>query len=161
MTAPPRHVPGISAQDQLARRQVQAAGSSPWNRDELTRPDTSRVVPCPECRARFVGIGDRTAEANLQAHIEYEHDAGRRPPPKTEEGARAVELVRQAITQQLADGTLAPGKAVTQTRLAADLGITPHFVQRAVTQLITEGILERPGTTSAYQRVVVTRAAAE
>jgi hypothetical protein len=71
---PFRHTPGGTATEQLQRRTVLRAGTSPLNGGEpKAQPlDTSVTVTCPCCSPprRFVGIAGRTPEEWLAAHVE-------------------------------------------------------------------------------------------
>ena len=80
---PVRHPPNGTAEQRLRRRQAVAAGS-PLHRDEpVPRPDTSVTARCEECHARFIAIGDRSAEDNLARHAEDKHVKTSKTPAAT------------------------------------------------------------------------------
>lgn len=63
----------VSAQDQLDRRLVLAAGASPFHKDKTVpvRPDTSVTLSCTCCSPplRFVGTAGRTPDEWLARHV--------------------------------------------------------------------------------------------
>jgi hypothetical protein len=74
----------LTGQERLLARSVVGKDGGP-----RARPDTSYVVTCPACHARFIGIGDRSAEDNLDWHQEVKHVPRSTPAkgqPKTDEG---------------------------------------------------------------------------
>lgn len=153
-----RSAPGLSAAERLAQHQVLVAGTSPLNRDRTPppRPDTSVTERCEQCRphATFIAIGDRSAEDNLQAHIEIKHQ------PKVKkvaaaESAAAVKRVAETITDRIADGSLRPGMPVKQVELVSELGTSRHYTQAAIEQLVEAGALRWTAATSAYTRRTV------
>lgn len=108
-------------------------------------------MTCPQCRARFIGMGERSAEASLAAHTGGKHTSKPRSS-RAEESATTVQRVVDEIRARIAAGSLAPGTAVRQGSLAAELGLSRHYVERAVGQLIAAGTLRWSGATSAYAR---------
>lgn len=124
-----------------------------------TRPDTSTVVICPQCRARFIGIGERSAEDNLQAQVVDKYAP--HPRKVTEDVARAIELMCTTITDRIGNGTYRPGQSLSINKLTAELGVSRHHADTAVSQLVSKGCLGRTAVTSAYSRVAVSRAAVE
>ncbi len=57
-----------------------------------------------------------------------------------------VEQVRDAILQEIASGTLAPGERVVQERVAESLGVSRQPVQQALALLLSQGVLrDAPG----------------
>lgn len=117
-------------------------------------PDTSVTATCRECSppARFIGIGDRSAKDNLARHVEDRH-APKMPNPRTD--PVMLQRVVDTITERIADGSLAPGKVVNQGELAAELGVTRHYTQLAVEQLIVAGTLRWTDANSTYARRAV------
>lgn len=141
----------MTGQEQLLHRSV--ASTSPFHRDDYVpppRPDTSTAVTCPQCRARFISIGERSAETNLAGHIESKH--GPRRGPKTEDGAAAIELVRTTVISQIGSGELKPGQVLSLSRLRAELGVSRHYVEVAVEQLVAAGTLCWSDAASVYNR---------
>ena len=57
-----------------------------------------------------------------------------------------VDQVRNAILQEIATGTLAPGERLVQERLAESLGVSRQPVQQALALLLSQGVLrDAPG----------------
>lgn len=57
-----------------------------------------------------------------------------------------VDAVRDAILQEIATGTLAPGERVVQERIAESLGVSRQPVQQALALLLRQGVLrDAPG----------------
>ena len=57
-----------------------------------------------------------------------------------------VDQVRDAILQEIATGTLAPGERLVQERIAESLGVSRQPVQQALALLLSQGVLrDAPG----------------
>ncbi|MDE2371538.1 MAG: GntR family transcriptional regulator [Burkholderiales bacterium] len=57
-----------------------------------------------------------------------------------------VDQVRDAILEEIASGTLAPGERVVQERIAESLGVSRQPVQQALALLLSQGVLrDAPG----------------
>src|ERR1700733_9858254 len=86
----------LSGQDQLRRRQVVEAGSSPWHSGDVPpRRPTSHRVRCPveDCAKQFVDTARRTAEEWCDLHQD-DHLEDRHGAPKSQakitEGAESI-----------------------------------------------------------------------
>jgi DNA-binding GntR family transcriptional regulator len=103
-----------------------------------------------KCHARFVAIGNRTAEDNLARHVEAKHA----PKPFKNDMAAGVEHICATVTGRIASGELKPGQTIVLIQLVDQLGTTRHRVQAAVDALVKQGVLGYSGA-GATRRVIV------
>jgi hypothetical protein len=153
----PRHTPGLSEAEQLERRIVLAAGTSPLNGNTPppSRPDTSVTATCPECRARFISIADRSAEDNLRSHVADRHAPKPKPTGAAEiDREQAVERVTEEISRKIADGSLKAGRSLSIAGLVIELGTTRTRVEAAIGDLVKVGTLTYAGTGYARRCII-------
>lgn len=133
---------GQAALDKLDHRDAVAAGS-PLHPDEtVLRPDTSVTTRCEQCRATFVGIGDRTAADNLARHM-TKHTT-----------TTSVDVV-DALLGKIADGELKPGQALKLAVLTDELGVTRATIRSAVDELVEADVLRWWPLANAHNRRVL------
>lgn len=101
-------------------------------------PDTSVTVRCTKCdpHAEFVAIADRTAEDNLARHVADKHT--RKPPKMLTPAETAADRERaiDAVMDRIINGSLKPGRTISVTSLAEELGVSRYTMQQAMAQLI-------------------------
>ena len=106
------------------------------------RPDTSVTATCPECRARFISIADRSAEDNLQSRVADRHAPKPKPTGTAEiDREQAVERVTEEISRKIADRSLKAGRSLSIAGLVIELGTTRTRVEAAIGDLVKVGTL--------------------
>jgi hypothetical protein len=122
------------------------------------QPDTSVKATCRKCEphATFIAIADRSAEDNLARHIADKHaKSDRRCLPTAAEQAAAGERAIDAVMDRIISGSLKPGRTISVTGLAEELGVTRYTMNQSIEHLIDAGMLRWSDIGSTFHRRVV------